>query len=68
MSENTFVPTLLSVADVQRVLNISRPTAYKLISDREIGSVRIGPKRLFVEQDELERYIASRRRPAKAAP
>jgi excisionase family DNA binding protein len=34
--------TLLSISDVQRLLNVSRSTVYRLIERGELGCVHIG--------------------------
>lgn len=35
-------PDVLTISDLQRLLNVGRSTAYRLVSSGEIGCVRIG--------------------------
>lgn len=53
MSENT---SLLKASDVAKILNISRPMAYRLTSTGELPSVRIGGS-VRVRKEDLEKYI-----------
>lgn len=50
---------LLRVRDVQRVLDVSRTMAYKLVSDGAIASVRVG-RLVRVKRSALDGYIADR--------
>ena len=54
---------LLRVRDVQRVLDVPRTMAYKLVSDGVIASVRVG-RLVRVRRSALNDYIAVR--PEKA--
>lgn len=50
---------LLKVDDVARALNIAKPTAYKLMSDGHLKTVRVGkgPRgSVRVHPEELERF------------
>lgn len=51
-------PLLLSVADTAKVLGISRPMLYQLISDGRFGlvGIRFGRKRLF-SVEELKDWV-----------
>ena len=51
---------LLSVPEAAYALNISRAMLYRLLARGELVSVRIGA-RAFVEQQELDSYVARRR-------
>lgn len=37
-------PDILTVTDIQQALGIGRNTAYKLLKDKQIKSIRIGNK------------------------
>ncbi len=37
-------PDILTVSDIQQALGIGRNTAYKLLKDKQIKSIRIGNK------------------------
>lgn len=37
-------PDILSVSDIQQALGIGRNTAYKLLKEKQIKSIRIGNK------------------------
>ena len=48
------LPDVLTIADLQRVLQIGRSTAYKLVQTKRLRSVRIGkciriPKKFLIE-------------------
>lgn len=51
-------PILLSVADTAKLLSISRPMLYQMISDGRFGlmSIRFGRKRLF-PVEELKGWV-----------
>ena len=57
---------LLRVRDVQRVLDVSRTMAYKLVSDGVIASVRVG-RLVRVRRSALDDYIAGRSKKAEGA-
>jgi excisionase family DNA binding protein len=58
--------TLYTVAEVQRMLKISRGRAYELLSTGQIPDVRIG-KLLRVRGADLEAYLESCRLPRLGA-
>lgn len=58
-SEASVGDGLLRVRDVQRILDVSRTMAYKLVSDGTIASVRVG-RLVRVRRSALDDYIASR--------
>jgi excisionase family DNA binding protein len=51
--------SLLSVAQVARRLNVSKPTLYRRIWEGQIPAVRVGDQvgPLRVREDELERWL-----------
>lgn len=57
---------LLRVRDVQRVLDVPRTMAYKLVSDGVIASVRVG-RLVRVRRSALDDYIAGRSEKAEGA-
>lgn len=57
---------LLRVRDVQRVLDVSRTMAYKLVSDGVIASVRVG-RLVRVRRSALDDYIAGRSKKAEGS-
>lgn len=57
---------LLRVRDVQRVLDVSRTMAYKLVGDGVIASVRVG-RLVRVRRSALDDYIAGRSKKAEGA-
>jgi excisionase family DNA binding protein len=50
-------PALLSVPDAARALAIGRSKLYELIGDGQLGTVRIGRRRL-VPAHEIARFVA----------
>lgn len=46
----------LTIKDIMRILRISRPTAYKLISSGRLKSYRVG-RLVRIKVDDLERFI-----------
>lgn len=48
----------LSVQEIASRLRVSRMTAYRLIHEGEMTSVRIG-RQFRIEETEVDRYIAS---------
>ena len=56
-SEASVGDGLLRVRDVQRILDVSRTMAYKLVSDGAIASVRVG-RLVRVRRSALDDYIA----------
>lgn len=56
---NTFInleTRLLRASDVAKILNISRPLAYRLMQTGKISTVRIN-RSVRVRLEDLERYI-----------
>ena len=53
---------LVTVADASRILQVSRSTIYRLISDRDLPVVKIG-RSTRIEEEALERLIDPTRRP-----
>lgn len=56
---------LLSVADAARILGISRPTAYRLIADRELPAIRLRGT-IRVPAAALERWLSEQTNTALA--
>jgi excisionase family DNA binding protein len=48
---------VLTPAQVAKLLSVSLATVYKLIADGEIKAVRIGPKLLRIEKQELNNLM-----------
>ncbi len=48
---------LLTVKDLQEILNIGRDTAYALMRSKSFPSIKIGC-RYFVTREELEKWLA----------
>jgi excisionase family DNA binding protein len=53
---------LLSIAEVQEILGVSRPTVLRLIAADELPTIQIRRRRL-VEATDLAAFIADRRTP-----
>ena len=53
----SFYPEVLTVRDVQDILNIGKNRAYALIEEGRIRSFRVGEKSLRVRKSELARFI-----------
>lgn len=51
---------LLKASDVARLLNISRTSAYRLMREGELPSVRFGAGIVRVRLADLEAYVASK--------
>jgi excisionase family DNA binding protein len=59
--------TFISLADVSRVLGVSRATVYRLVAAGELPIVRIGDRTL-VRPPDLEGFINALVRPASRSP
>jgi excisionase family DNA binding protein len=57
-SEKREVSVMLTVDEASRTLRVSRWTLYRLMRERQIGSVKIGRKRL-IPHAAVERFAAS---------
>jgi excisionase family DNA binding protein len=57
---------LLSVEEAAQRLGLSLWTVYRLARDGSLGSVRIGRRRLFAEQD-LEAFVEATRARARGS-
>lgn len=55
---NNTTMTVMTVADVQKVLHIGRDKAYTLFNQKSFPSVRIGGKHLIAEKD-FEKWFES---------
>jgi excisionase family DNA binding protein len=52
------LPRMMTLAQVQEVLNLGRPMVYALVKSGELPAAQFGPRRLWrVRQDDLEAYI-----------
>ncbi len=53
------LPTVLTVADVQKIMGISRVTAYELVNTEGFPSFRIGSKggRIVIPRDSFMRWL-----------
>ncbi|MHC8609956.1 helix-turn-helix domain-containing protein (plasmid) [Paenarthrobacter ureafaciens] len=52
------LPRMMTLAQVQEVLNLGRPMVYALVKSGELRAAQFGPRRLWrVRQDDLEAYI-----------
>lgn len=49
---------MYSIADLMKVLNMTRPTLNKLMVDKKIGHYRKGA-RIFVSEAQLKEYVAT---------
>lgn len=56
MSLNDY-PDVLTIVDVMEILQISRPTVYKLIQKKEIASRKIGSQ-YRIKKTSVEEYLA----------
>lgn len=54
------LPPLLTVAEVSQRLRIPRERVYGLISDGSLKAYRLSPRRLRVDADHLDAWVASR--------
>jgi excisionase family DNA binding protein len=57
---------LLTAEQACRVLNVSRPTLYRLMGDGALRSLRVRGRRMFRRAD-LERFVARPTNPAREA-
>ena len=57
---------LLTAEQACRVLNVSRPTLYRLMGDGALRSLRVRGRRMFRRAD-LERFVARPTKPAREA-
>ena len=48
---------VLTPAEVAKALSVSLATVYKLIADGEIKAVRIGPKLLRIDKQQLNNFL-----------
>jgi len=64
MPETKATPTLLTVREVQVRLRLGRNSVYELAKKREITTVKIGAKVLFLEA-EVEAFIRRNTVPAR---
>lgn len=48
---------LYDFATVCKKLSISRASLYRIIQRGEIRSVKVGPKRVYITAEELDRYV-----------
>jgi excisionase family DNA binding protein len=60
------VALLLTAEQTCRVLNVSRPTLYRLMGDGALRSLRVRGRRMFRRAD-LERFVARPAKPAREA-
>lgn len=52
------LPRMMTLTQVQEVLNLGRPMVYALVKSGELRAAQFGPRRLWrVRQDDLEAYI-----------
>lgn len=51
-------PRTYSIPEVARLLGISRSGAYKLAREGDLPAIRIGPGRVVVPREALERLLA----------
>jgi excisionase family DNA binding protein len=56
----------LGYADLESEYGIKRGTAYSKVSKREIPHVRIGPRHVLFDREEIERWIDEHRVPEAA--
>jgi excisionase family DNA binding protein len=52
-------PLLYDFNTVCKKLSISRASLYRLIERKEISSVKVGKKRVYITAEELNRYVKS---------
>lgn len=58
---------MLTYVETARLLGLPLGTVYSLVSQRRIPHVRLGPRLVRFDRDELERWLAARRIPARGA-
>lgn len=52
------LPRMMTLAQVQEVLNLGRPMVYALVKSGELRAAQFGPRRLWrVRPEDLEAYI-----------
>lgn len=60
-SQDTRPSALLNYTEAAERLGIKLSTLYALVSQRRIPHVRIGPRFVMFDPDEIERWIKARR-------
>jgi len=56
---------LISLKDVQKMLQISKATLWNWIQQGRITTVRLSPRKIYVRREELERFVKEAERPVK---
>jgi len=62
MTANATVRRLLTVTDVARICGVSKQTVYRWATQNGLPSIRVGPSRLRISPDDLERWLERGRR------
>jgi len=57
------MPKYLTVDEAAELLRLKKQTLYKWICQRKIGSISLGGRTLF-QQEELEKWVEQRKRKA----
>jgi len=57
---------LLTVEEVAKILRLNQQTVRNMIDRRELGSIRVGPRRVRVRRSQLDEFLAAGERPARA--
>jgi excisionase family DNA binding protein len=55
---------LLTLVEAATALRVSRRTLYRLIAEGHLRTLRVGYRRQFVEQREVDAYLAAQRKAA----
>lgn len=54
------LPAILKVEDIQKVLRISRATAFNLTKERGFPAIRIGKKRIVIPRDRFLQWVENK--------
>lgn len=53
---------LLKIPDLAVVLQVSRATAYQLVAEGRIASVRLGPRCIRIRREAIEEFLTTEER------
>lgn len=48
---------LLPLKEVRKLLNVSRVTLWRWISEERLSVVKLSPRKIYVKKEELDRFI-----------
>jgi len=55
------LPGMLTVPQAAQELQVSRYTVYRLINNRELQAVKVGPRSTRINREDLEKFVEGRR-------